>query len=90
MLAGARRFLAERRPVLMVEAWDGGAQLRELLEESAYEMFLPRGGGIERADSWFFQANIVGIPAEASALVEGRTSVGPVQRPRAPVVRSWG
>lgn len=90
VLEGAKRFIDSRRPILLVEAWDGGRDLRALLERIGYSAFVARPSGIVPLDRWFWQANVIGIPSELLALVRERLEDAVPQALRPPLVLSWG
>jgi FkbM family methyltransferase len=90
VLGGARRFLAERRPVVMCEAWAGGDRLRKILSEAEYRLFLPATQGLAPLPHDFHQANVIGVPEELMPEVMGRLGALSWRPITAPPVRSWG
>lgn len=66
VLLGALSLIARRRPVVIVEAWSGGRDLRELLEPLAYvAMRTNRHGRLtEVAEDFAGQGNLVFVPRE--------------------------
>jgi len=74
-LRGARRVLAEQRPVLLVEVYDirtrpwryRAREIVEFLHRDGYEWFRPKEDGTlesVRAGLDFYDANLVAIPEE--------------------------
>lgn len=90
VLAGAMDFLVTRRPVVMVEAWAGGAEVRAFLGELGYEFHLPGNtGDLTPLIGWFWQGNIVAIPRELAGVVVSRLNGALQEHPRPPRVLSW-
>ena len=69
VLRGALATLSADRPVVMVETWDGGSTIRDLLASLGYDSFLLDGGarGIRPVPAdWRGQANLLFVHRSAT------------------------
>lgn len=75
VLLGAGRILAEQRPVVLVETWDGGREVRGMFARLGYRVYrydLHARLLVEYPSTWTGQANFIAIPDEEVSNVERR------------------
>lgn len=75
VLRGARATLERHRPVVLVETWAGGTEIRAHLAALHYRVYrfdLGRRRLVEYPPSWAGQANFIAVPDERFELVERR------------------
>lgn len=81
VLRGAGRTLADDRPVVLVETWDGGAEIRAFLARLGYRVYRYDIGAqalVEYPATWAGQANFIAVPDKDLAGVRQRlTDAGP-------------
>jgi FkbM family methyltransferase len=93
VLRGARRAIANYRPVVLVETWDGGTEVRAFLAELDYRVYrfdLASRTLVEYPRDWKGQANFIGVHDEALGAVKIRIGGGPIEFPAPPIIRWWG
>jgi FkbM family methyltransferase len=92
VLRGASGLLEKRRPIVMVETWDGGTRIRRRLADLDYRVYSyhPQGRRlVEYPADWSGQANFIAVPDARleqvnARLAEGRPAPGGLPRVR------WG
>lgn len=80
VLRGARTTLAEHRPVVLVETWDGGVEVRTFLASLNYRVYRFQLGArrlMEYPPDWTGQANFIAVPEDQLPVVEQRIAEGP-------------
>jgi hypothetical protein len=80
VLRGARTTLAEHRPVVLIETWDGGVEVRALLAGLNYRVHRFQVGArrlVEYPPEWTGQANFIAVPEDQLEVVEKRVAQGP-------------
>jgi FkbM family methyltransferase len=91
VLRGAHRLLDRCKPLVMVETWDGGHRIRELLSSFGYRVFrydLDVRRLVEYPDDWSGQANFIAVPGERREQVMTRLATAPVGTGRPPEI-AW-
>jgi FkbM family methyltransferase len=90
VLRGARRTLSGSRPVVLVETWDGGAEVRRFLAELGYRVYrydFEARVLVEYPHAWDGQANFIAIADEQLPEVERRINEAPAPVLAPPRVR---
>jgi len=80
VLRGARHTLASDRPVVIVETWDGGVDVRKFLADLGYRVYRYEFHGrrlVEYASAWAGQANFIAVPDDELKTVERRIQERP-------------
>jgi hypothetical protein len=90
VLHGARRLLAGDRPVVLVESWAGGTEIRESLAALGYRVYrydFVSGALREYPATWSGQANFIAIADDELAAVRQRIAERAAGVPAPPLVR---
>lgn len=91
VLLGARRLIATGYPVVLVETWDGGRQIRRFLEQLGYGVFRYDWCTrrlIEYPAGWSGQANFIAVAEARWEQVASRLETAPAGLIRPPNV-NW-
>ncbi|MBA2440380.1 MAG: FkbM family methyltransferase [Thermoleophilaceae bacterium] len=89
VLAGAHQFIEDKQPVIMVEAWDGGHDLLQLLTGQGYEAFLATPDGLAPLRESFWQANVIAVSRDRRCSVQERLAAAPPAPLTSPQVVRW-
>lgn len=90
VLRGARSTLADHRPVVLIETWEGGVDVRKFLADLNYSVHrfdVVARRLLEYPRDWGGQANFIAIPDEQFGVVERRIQERPTPPLSPPRVR---
>lgn len=80
VLRGARRVLAEHQPVLLLETWDGGREVRTFLADFGYRVYrydYDERVLVEYPPDWAGQANFIAVTDARLPEVRDRIAAAP-------------
>lgn len=90
VLRGAETSISRWKPVLLVEAWAGGKEIRSLLGAHGYRVYrydCDDRSLVEYPDDWGGDGNLIAVPDSALGEVTGRVASGRCWEERIPRAR---
>jgi FkbM family methyltransferase len=90
VLHGARRILVDQQPVVMVETWNGGDEIRAFLAQFGYRVYrydYTRRTLVAYPPDWAGQANMIAVPDARLGEVRDRLASAPAPALAPPELR---